>query len=104
MLQRTEDDQNQLYLIDLGSRNGTFVNDRRVMVPTTIRDGDRIRFGMVECVFHWPGGVRPETMVIAGDATSMLQVRRLISVVVTDIRDYTGLTRRTDEQVLSSVM
>jgi adenylate cyclase len=31
-------------------------------------------------------------------------VRRLISVVVIDIRDYTGLTRRTDEQVLSRVM
>jgi adenylate cyclase len=102
MLQRLED--NHLYLIDLGSRNGTFVNDHRVMIPTPIRDGDHIRFGVVECTFHWPGELRPETMIAEGPATSLLQVRRLISVVVIDIRDYTGLTRRTDEQALSRVM
>jgi adenylate cyclase len=91
-------------VIDLGSRNGTFVNDRRVSVPTTVRDGDQIRFGMVECTFHWPGALRPETMMLQGDATSLLQVRRLISVLVVDIRDYTIMTRRTDEQVLSRLM
>jgi adenylate cyclase len=102
MLQRTEDDQ--VYLIDLGSRNGTFVNDRRVTVPTTVRDGDRLRFGLVECTFHWPGVFRPETIIAEGPATSLLQIRRLISVVVIDIREYTTLTRRTDEQVLSRLM
>jgi len=102
MLQRLDDDQ--IYLMDLGSRNGTFVNDRRVTVPTTVRDGDRIRFGMAECSFHWPGAARPETVIAQGPATSLLQIRRLISVVVIDIRDYTALTRRTDEQVLSRVM
>jgi adenylate cyclase len=105
MLQRMEGDvQDQLFLIDLGSRNGTFVNERRVTVPTSVRDGDRVRFGLVECTFHWPGGVRPDTMVVEGPATSFVQMRRLISVMVVDIRDYTGLTRRTDEQVLSRVM
>ena len=105
MLQRMEGDvQDQLFLIDLGSRNGTFVNDRRVTVPTSVRDGDRVRFGLVECTFHWPGGVRPETMAIEGSVTSLVHTRRLISVMVIDIRDYTGLTRRTDEQVLSQMM
>jgi adenylate cyclase len=105
MLQRMEGDtQDQLFLIDLGSRNGTFVNDRRVTVPTSVRDGDRLRFGLVESTFHWPDGVRPETMVIEGPDTSFVQMRRLITVLVTDIRDYTGLTRRTDEQVLSRLM
>jgi DNA-binding winged helix-turn-helix (wHTH) protein len=30
---------------DLGSKNGTFVNDTRVVAPTAISDGDRIRVG-----------------------------------------------------------
>jgi diguanylate cyclase (GGDEF)-like protein len=30
---------------DLGSTNGTFVNDRRLDAPTALRDGDQIRFG-----------------------------------------------------------
>ncbi len=32
-------------LSDLGSRNGTFLNGRRVDEPMIIRHGDRIRFG-----------------------------------------------------------
>jgi len=43
-----EGDQYVLY--DLGSLNGTFVNDRKVQ-KTVLYDGDRIRFGDVECVF-----------------------------------------------------
>lgn len=33
---------------DLGSRNGTFINDQRVERPTLARDGDRIRFDLLE--------------------------------------------------------
>jgi pSer/pThr/pTyr-binding forkhead associated (FHA) protein len=30
---------------DLGSRNGTYVNDRRISGITTVSEGDRVRFG-----------------------------------------------------------
>jgi len=30
---------------DLGSRNGTFVNDQRISGITTLSEGDRVRFG-----------------------------------------------------------
>ncbi len=43
ILQSTE--TGDFYLIDLGSRNGTFVNGRRVAIPVTIHDKDRITFG-----------------------------------------------------------
>src|SRR5215468_4268401 len=33
----------QYQIIDLGSRNGTFVNDRRVVTPVTLDNGARIR-------------------------------------------------------------
>lgn len=33
---------------DLGSRNGTFINDQRVEKPTPARHGDRVRFDVVE--------------------------------------------------------
>ncbi len=32
---------------DLGSTNGTFVNEARIEVATELRDGDRVRFGAV---------------------------------------------------------
>jgi adenylate cyclase len=43
MVQRME--SGEFYLIDLGSRNGTFINGRRVTVPVTLQQGDRITFG-----------------------------------------------------------
>jgi DNA-binding winged helix-turn-helix (wHTH) protein len=33
---------------DLGSKNGTFVNDTAVTAPTPVTDGDRVRFGSVQ--------------------------------------------------------
>lgn len=34
-----------LFVEDLGSRNGTFVNGGQVQAPTKIRRGDRVQFG-----------------------------------------------------------
>jgi serine/threonine protein kinase len=41
------------FLEDLGSANGTFLNDRRLPggVPTRLRNGDRVRIGKVQCNF-----------------------------------------------------
>ncbi len=36
---------NEMMLHDLGSTNGTYVNGRRVNVPTTLRRGDTIQVG-----------------------------------------------------------
>jgi adenylate cyclase len=100
-------DNGEMYLIDLGSRNGSFVNGRRVNIPVTLRNGDRLTFGQTELVFHCP---TPEQVVgsakVAREftATAALHVRRLISVLVVDIRDYTVLTRRMDEKLLSEMI
>ena len=41
---------------DFGSRNGTFVNGKRIEVKTVLHDGDRLRVGSLEltvaCVMH----------------------------------------------------
>ncbi len=40
-------------LMDLGSRNGTLCNGRRVESPVTLADGDRVSVGRVHLVFRW---------------------------------------------------
>lgn len=106
MLQSTE--TSEFYLIDLGSRNGSFVNGRRVSIPVTLRTGDRLTFGQTELEFHCPS-VKRDNQINMGlvdkeTITSTLHVRRLISVMVVDIRDFTVLTRQIDEKILSAAI
>lgn len=95
----------EFYLIDLGSRNGSFVNGRRVSVPVTLRDGDHLTFGQTELQFYCPGNTTAALVHPHGGteltATATLHLRRLISVMVVDIRDFTVMTRQIDEKVLS---
>ncbi len=98
----------EFYLIDLGSRNGTFINGRRVSVPITLHNGDAITFGQTELNFYCPvveSDIDSDyDEVHSSTATATLHVRRLISVLVVDIRDYTVMTRRLDEAVLSEAI
>jgi hypothetical protein len=41
-------------LEDLGSTNGTFLNDERVLTPMELHDEDRITIGDVTLIFHDP--------------------------------------------------
>jgi hypothetical protein len=41
----------QFVLYDLASTNGTFVNDKKIVSPTPLQDGDRIQVGDTELVF-----------------------------------------------------
>ena len=41
----------QYQLIDLGSRNGTYVNDERVVMPVTLADGAKIRIADNQMIF-----------------------------------------------------
>ncbi len=95
----------EFYLIDLGSRNGSFINGRRVSVPVTLADGDHLTFGQTELQFFCPTAQRSAADASFEEtemtATATLHLRRLISVLVVDIRDFTVLTRQLDETVLS---
>ncbi|MEZ2238225.1 adenylate/guanylate cyclase domain-containing protein [Microcoleus sp.] len=105
MLQQME--TGEFYLIDLGSRNGSFVNGRRVSIPVTLKNGDRLMFGQTELDFYDPTASRQLTQTHdtdSDDFTATLTVRSLISVMVMDIRDFTVLTRQLDETILSEVI
>jgi adenylate cyclase len=107
MIQLT--DVGDYYLIDLGSSNGTFVNGRRVSIPVTIQDGDTVTFGQTEFQFYCPRNTEGNSSLdsegtLDGTATSIIHVRKLMSVMVVDMRNFTGLTRQTNENLLSEVM
>jgi adenylate cyclase len=59
------------WLVDLGSRNGTFCNGRRVQQPSRLQDGDSIQVGASRFTFRQPGAA---PQVPASQRTSELTV------------------------------
>lgn len=49
---------NELWLVDLGSRNGVFINGRKVSHPTLLRDRDLINVGPFQLTFIQPNAPR----------------------------------------------
>ena len=52
----------QYQIMDLGSRNGTFVNDQRVVMPITLEPGAKVRIANYELVFDQTPDDDPQTM------------------------------------------
>ncbi|MGF1576734.1 MAG: FHA domain-containing protein [Cyanophyceae cyanobacterium] len=101
-------DSNSIYLIDLGSTNGSFVNQQRVNVPTLLHHGDQVTLGQSELQFYWesltPEDTDDDSLPGSSAKTSVLHLKRLISVLVVDIRGYTRLAQEVEVRLLSRVM
>ena len=99
-------DTGEYYLTDLGSRNGTVLNGRLVASPTALRNGDLIRMGGYEFVFvreeeSAPAAAPPS---LVEEKTTVLVSMRLMTVLVIDIRNFTGLTMELGESKTSEMM
>jgi adenylate cyclase len=97
MIQRME--SGEFMLIDMGSRNGSFVNEARVSTPTSLRDGDRLTLGNAKMVFYNPletsrSGVGSQEVDAALTVCHFQQC--LVSVLVVDIRGFTVLSQQLD--------
>jgi adenylate cyclase len=90
-------------IFDMGSSNGTFVNGVRVTTPVELRHGDRIVLG--SCEFHFRQPTPTLAVEAKGDygSTNVLLTQKHISVLVVDIRNFTGLAQRLDPNTLSLV-
>lgn len=45
-------EEGQAVLRDLGSRNGTWVNNQKIEAPTTLKSSDQLRFGSAQFIIH----------------------------------------------------
>jgi len=93
------------FVTDYGSRNGTTLNGRPVTVPTRLADGDKMMVGPFALVFRRPVPLpAPVSDTPEGFATRVEIRRSLITVLVIDIRNYTGLTRELGDARISDIM
>ena len=90
-------------LNDLGSTNGTRLNGRPVSAPTQLTSGDVIQIGRQSIVFVQTNTPTPIVDPNAG-RTQFLVEQQLVSVLVTDLRNYTPLSAKLGEQTTAELM
>jgi adenylate cyclase len=90
-------------VMDMGSRNGTFLNHRRVTSPMILQPGDRILVGGHEFIFRGKSG-RDSSSVPLIQETVLEIDQRTVTVLVADIRDFTGLASRLGDARLSEII
>ena len=93
------------WLVDLGSRNGTYVNQRRVGQPRRLHDGDRLQLGPFTFVFRL---VHAAPATRTGEVTTLqtlVDVRTLPCwLLVLDVQGSTNLARRLPAAELAVLM
>ena len=94
-------------VFDLGSRNGTFLNGRRLVGPASLRNGDVLSIGSFSLVFSGAadGAAAPEHAPQADPLPTRVHLAlREITVLVVDIRDFTALTLGLGETRIADVI
>jgi pSer/pThr/pTyr-binding forkhead associated (FHA) protein len=84
----------EAWLVDLGSTNGTYLNDRRVVRPTEMQDGDRLTVGRSVWTFRRNREANQPEM--ATQVTQLTQPAvRLVQawLVLADIEGFTRFTQ-----------
>jgi adenylate cyclase len=85
----------QFQLIDLGSRNGTYVNDQRVVMPVTLTDGARIRIADNNIIFSEHADDTTgehNAMTLVGTVDHSVVDSRPVGLLVCDIRGFSSMS------------
>jgi adenylate cyclase len=98
--------EREFWMVDLGSRNGTYVNQRRLSQPLRLRDGDQIQIGPFNFVFHQASARTPtDPEKDQSTLVTLVDVRALACwLLVADMESSTDLAKSLPPDELAIVM
>lgn len=96
------------WLTDLGSANGSYVNEVSITSPRALRHGDQIQFGASVFAYHNPE--MDITREIIGTQTQVLNTVELpvksvlATLLVGDLRDFTAISSQLTAEEVASML
>jgi class 3 adenylate cyclase len=88
-------ENSEFWLVDLGSRNGTTLNERRVTQPVQLRDGDEIHISGFRLIFHQHSFPTLSSDPTLGGGETLREIRQTTCwMLVADIEGSTLLSKR----------
>jgi adenylate cyclase len=97
------------WLVDLGSANGTYVNDMALTTTRVLRDGDRVQFGSNVFLFlqedggtHDAGAVGTTTQVLR--RSPVMVKTQPVTLLVGDLKGFTQLSSQVSADKLADLM
>jgi adenylate cyclase len=94
----------ELWLIDFGSSNGTFLNKRRIYHPVRLSDGDQITIGDKVFTFRQPVEISEEYKTIVAQRTERQIENVPCWLLVADIRNFTPLSQSMETDALETLV
>lgn len=95
------------YLMDGGSANGSFINGKRIATPVLLQNGDRIAIGSTLFDFHQDRRRRPVATAPTDEDTTVVVTNldiKQITILVSDIRGFTSLSEEIPINSLTRIM
>jgi adenylate cyclase len=102
-----QEGQGIFQIIDLGSSNGTYVNNKKIHSPTIIHNGDIVTLGktIIKFVQFIEGNKR---QVIKNDVTLDMTVaylkKEVMTILICDIHDFTSLSEQMGNKMVSKLL
>jgi len=98
----------QFWLSDLGSVNGTYLNQIAVTTARAVEPGDSLQFGTVSCTFHQERG--SESAGPGGDQTQVVQAMGIpiqtvrATLLVGDLKGYSALSAQIGAESVADLL
>lgn len=95
------------HIMDLGSSNGTYLNNKRIHAPAILRDGDLITLGKTTMKFVQSlenTNDEKDQSELTLDMTVAYIQKETVTILVCDIHDFTSLSEKLGDKLISKFL